>query len=187
MADAQGITGRALRLTGTVLRPGLRAAGSATAFAIDKTLESPLVEAVGEAVAKHRVIERVARPIAESGALDQLVLDAIGSPITDRLAERVLSSPAADHLVARVIESELVDHIVVRLLASDDLWILVDEIAASPAVTAAISRQGMGLADQFADVVRVRSNRADDRLERGLRRVLRRNNSNPDPPPEVLP
>jgi hypothetical protein len=32
----------------------------------------------------------------------------------------------------------------------------------------------VGLADQFAGVVRERSNRADDRIERSLRRLLSR-------------
>jgi hypothetical protein len=41
-------------------------------------------------------------------------------------------------------------------------------------VTEAISRQGMGLADQMAGVVRERSNRADDRIERGMRRLFHR-------------
>jgi hypothetical protein len=40
-------------------------------------------------------------------------------------------------------------------------------------VTEAISHQSLGLADQFADVVRNRSVRADDRVERAARRLLR--------------
>ena len=56
-------------------------------------------------------------------------------------------------------------------------------------MTEAISRQGMGLADQFAGVVRDRSNRADDRIERRLRRLLSRNGPAPQadlaPQPDV--
>jgi hypothetical protein len=150
-------------------------AGSALGgYAIDRLLASALIEGVGKAIADHRVIERVARPIAASGAVEQIVVDALASPVTDRVAERVLESPAAEQLAARAIDSELMDQVVARLLESEDLWLLVDEIARSPAVTAAISRQGLGLADQFAGVVRERSNRADDRIERSLRRLLHR-------------
>lgn len=40
------------------------------------------------------------------------------------------------------------DEFVDRLLASRALWRLVDEVADSPAVTAAITQQGLGFADQ---------------------------------------
>ena len=180
-AEPTGITGSARALAKLALWPaaaiGSRAlsAGSALGgYALDRALSSQLVEGAGKAIADHHVIERIAGPIAASGQVEQIVDDALASPVTDRVAERVLESPAAEQLAARAIESELMDQVVARLLESDDLWLLVDEIARSPSVTAAIGRQGMGLADQFAGVVRERSTRADDRLERGLRRVLRR-------------
>jgi hypothetical protein len=89
--------------------------------------------------------------------------------------QAAIDTPAARRLVAHVIDSGVVDEAVARLLESEDLWILVDEIARSPAVTDAISHQGMGLADQVAGVVRDRSRTADARLERVARRLLRRN------------
>jgi hypothetical protein len=57
---------------------------------------------------------------------------------------------------------------------------MIDEIAGSPAVTAAISQQGLGFADQVTDEVRTRSRKADDWLERAARRLAHR-------PPRVLP
>ena len=51
---------------------------------------------------------------------------------------------------------------------------MVDEIAHSPAVTDAIGQQSVGFADQVAGQVRVRSQRADARVERVARRLLRR-------------
>jgi hypothetical protein len=157
VAEPTGITGSALAFTKLALRPATAVGG----YALDRVLASSLVDALGKAIADHAVVERMATPIAASGAVERLVGDALESRVTEEL-------------VARAIESELMDEIVERLLASDDLWILVDEIAASPAVTAAISRQGMGLADQFAGVVRERSGRADDRIEGSLRRLLHR-------------
>jgi hypothetical protein len=72
-----------------------------------------------------------------------------------------------------VIQSPLLDEAVERLLESEDLWLLVDEVARSPAVTEAIGSQGLGFADQVAQDVRNRSLRADDRLEHAARRLLR--------------
>jgi hypothetical protein len=73
----------------------------------------------------------------------------------------VLESAAAERLVARVIESGLLDEVVHRLVESEDLWLLVEEIARSPAVTDAITRQSGGFADQVANGVRARSRSAD--------------------------
>jgi hypothetical protein len=85
--------------------------------------------------------------------------------------------------VARAIDSRLVDEAVARLLESEDLWVVVEEIAQSPAVTDAITQQSMGFADQVADGVRTRSRSADAWLERAARRALRRRPA--APPPEV--
>jgi hypothetical protein len=59
-----------------------------------------------------------------------------------------------------------------RLLASDGLWRAIDVIAASPAVRAAISQQGLGFADQVGEVVRRRSRNADDSIERFAQRLI---------------
>jgi hypothetical protein len=71
-------------------------------------------------------------------------------------------------------DSGLFDHFVERLLASEALQHLVEEIADSPAVTAAITQQGLSFADQLGEVVRGRSRRADDLLERAAHRVAPR-------------
>ena len=86
----------------------------------------------------------------------------------------MLDSDGMDRLVAKALESRLVDASVARVLASDELWLVVDEVARSPAVTEAIAHQGAGFADQVAEEVGERSRRADDRLERAARRLLRR-------------
>jgi hypothetical protein len=68
-----------------------------------------------------------------------------------------------------------------RLLESEELWVLVDEIARSPAVTQAITQQSLGFADQVAGGVRERSRDADGMLERAARRIVRRRQRMPDP------
>jgi hypothetical protein len=140
----------------------------------ERLLASPLMDRLGRDIPRHRVIERIVEPVVASGELDELVNRALDSPALERLANRVLESAAAERLVARVIEGPLFDEAVARLLESEDLWLIVDVVAQSPAVTEAISRQSIGFADQVAGAVRARSSRADERLEGAARRLLRR-------------
>jgi hypothetical protein len=123
----------------------------AALLAIDAALTSPLAQEVGERI--------------RASALPELI---------EPLIERAVDSPEAERLVGRVIDSRVINAAVRELLETDALWALVDEIAQSPAVTEAISRQGLSFADQMAGVVRQRSLNADDRLERLARRLARR-------------
>ena len=122
-------------------------------LALEIVLRSPLVDAFARDVVRYRVIQRVADPVVQGGE----AIDDVG--------------PA---LVAHVIESGVVDEVVDRLLQSEQFWLLVDEIASSPAVADAISHQGAGFADQMAGVVRDRSRDADARLERIARKMFGR-------------
>jgi hypothetical protein len=105
--------------------------------------------------------------------------DAIDRAITNGLIERVVDRLVAEQVIERAVDrvfddERVIDEVVKRLLESDALWVLVDEIAKSPAVTEAIGRQSIGFADQVAGEVRKRSRSADARLERVARRALRR-------------
>jgi hypothetical protein len=148
--DARAVVGLPLRVAGDV-------ASRATLAALDAVLASRVTaEAVDRIVASALVERAVARLLA-----------------TDAL-EQVMASAQEAALAQRLIDSELLDEFVDRLLQSEDLWLLVDEIARSPAVTEAIGTQSIGFADQIAGVVRDRSRTADARVERIARRVLRR-------------
>jgi hypothetical protein len=118
------------------------------ARAADAVIATPIVDAIARSLARHHVLERTAQPLLENDSLDDLV--------------------------ARVLESGMLDEVIARLLESEELWILVDEVARSPAVTDAISHQSAGLADEVAGVVRDRSRTADARLERAARRLVHR-------------
>ena len=107
-------------------------------------------------------------------AIDRILASPLAEDVLERLVGRAVDSPDAERLVGRVIDSRLVDAAVVQLLESDGLWVLVEQIARSPAVTAAISQQGVGFANQMAGVVRDRSRTADDQLEGIVRRLSRR-------------
>ncbi len=124
-------------------------------------LRGPLVDAVAREAVRAHVVERAIEPFTAGDGMERAVAAAV-------------DTPAARRLVAHVIESGVVDEAVTRLLESEELWVLVDEVARSPAVTEAISHQGAGLVDQMAGVVRDRSRSADARLERVARRLTRR-------------
>jgi hypothetical protein len=155
--------------------------------ALSRALAGPLVEEVSREVVRHRVLERTTDTVLSGDALDAIVERALEEGVVERAAARVLDgpelervaiaaleSPAMERLVARAIDSRLVDETVARLLESEDLWVVVEEIAQSPAVSDAITQQSMGFADQVADGVRASSRNADAWLERAARRALRR-------------
>ncbi|HYH59119.1 MAG TPA: hypothetical protein VD790_07845 [Thermoleophilaceae bacterium] len=123
------------------------------------------------------VVDTSSRQLA---AVTLFVVDrAIATGVVERIADRLLAAGTLEHTIDRVFDDRrVVDETVSRLLESEDLWRLVDAIAQSPAVTEAIARQSVGFADQVAGEVRAHARRADARLERRARSILRR----PDPP-----
>jgi hypothetical protein len=131
----------------------------------------PLAGPVGAAAEagiglQRRAIDR----LLDSGELENV----LASPRLQAVVEQVLDSDGAKVLVDTFFDSGLFERFVDRLLDSDALWHLVDVIAGSPAVTAAISQQGLGFADQVGTEVRSRSRKADDWLERRARRLIHR-------------
>jgi hypothetical protein len=156
-------------------------ASSLAKRAVKRALAGELVDTAGEGLARNGTVDRICEPLIASGELDRLVEAALESASMSRLTDRVIDSPAAERVVARAIDGPLLDEAVARLLESEELWLLVDEIARSPAVTDAIGSQGLGFADQVAGMVRDRSASADDRLETAIRGLIRRRRSRSAP------
>ena len=110
-----------------------------------------------------------------SSIAQEAVDRAIASGLVERAIERALDEGIVERAVDRVFdERRVIDEAVTRLIESEDLWVLVNVIAQSPAVTDAIARQSVGFADQVAGGVRKASRQADARLEHAARRALRR-------------
>ena len=131
----------------------------------------PLSGLAGAAAGAGLELERRAFDrLIESGEVDR----ALASARFQTVAAQVLESDGAHRLVDAFVDSGLFDRLVDRLLASDGLWELIDRIATSPAVTAAVSQQGLGFADQVGDGLRSRSREADAWLERAVRRLIHR-------------
>lgn len=151
-------------------------ATEAAAEAAELVLRSPPARRAVRAA-----IEDVAIELLEDPAMARLAERTLTSPRMTQLVAGVLDSEAMERLVAQVLDSRLVDASVARVLASENLWLVVEEVARSPAVADAIAHQGAGFADQVADEVGKRTRNADARLERAARRFLRR-----PPPPEAV-
>ena len=130
---------------------------------------------------------RAVNRVLESDELERVVVVAINSVHIQAALKQALESDGAAQLIDSVFDSGLIDRFLAglvdsgaldrffdRMLASEGLWNLIDEIAGSPAVTAAISQQGLGFADQVGDQVRERSRKADDWMERAARRLIGR-------------
>jgi hypothetical protein len=196
----------ALRMGGSigaaVMKPAVRRAGRAAVATLDGLLDSRLAGDVAERLAASPLAARAVRgalqgPLVEAAAADlvryrvadRLLSEGLVEHTTARVLEgeefehvvrAALESPTVERLIGDAIDSRLLDQAVVRLLESDDLWLIVDEIASSPAVTAAITQQSVSFADQVAGGVRARSRSADAWVEQRARRALRRRQA---PPP----
>jgi hypothetical protein len=184
-------------------------AARVTMFGLDRALMTPLALQIADAVLVRGVAEQVAGRVLAGPELDRIVIATLHSPALDRLveetladpvtqelldraldsprvtalAERVLDSDGMERLVAQMLESRLLDVSLERILASERLWLVVEEVAQSPVVTAAITHQGAGFADQLADEVGERSRRADLWMERLARRLVHRAGNPNDPRP----
>jgi len=141
----------------------------------------PLTGVVGAAAEAGISLEqRALDRLLESGELERL----LASTRLQAIVAQVVESDGATQLIDTFFDSGLFDRFVDRLLASDGLWRLVDVIAASPSVRAAVSQQGLGFADQVGDAVRARSRKGDRRIERAADRLMRRH---PTESPQIPP
>ena len=161
MADDQAVNSRSNVLAGFA---------SIGRHAASATLR-PLAGVAGVAAeAGINVERRAVDRMLDSGELERL----LGGTRVQAVFRQALASDGAKGLIDSFFDSGLFDHFIERLLVSESLWHLVDEVAASPAVTAAISHQGLGFADQLGNELRARSRKTDERLERAAHRLMHR-------------
>jgi hypothetical protein len=172
-------------------------------------LGTSFVDAIAAALIRAGVAERATAEMLDCGAIDRIVDRMLVSPlpqhvvdellaggIAEQVADRVLAGPELERVVqseamaafaGRMLDSRLLDQSVARVLASEQLWLVVEEIARSPAVTEAISHQSVGFAEEVVDQVGQRSRRADAWLERAAQRMLHRSTTPPVGPAPPAP
>lgn len=149
----------------------LASIGSQAAATTLRPLSAMMSAAAGVGIGlERRVVDR----LLDSDELERVLTAAINSAPIQASLRQALASDGARELIDGLFDTGLLDRFLERLLASASLWRAIDEIAASPAVTAAISQQGLGLADQVGEEVRERSRKADDWMERAARRLVHR-------------
>ena len=153
-----GRTARRLANEGRASRLRVRAQLTTTGSDL---LAGPEVDALGRALAEHRVVERIARPVLSSPQVEDGVAELLEEERTRRLVEQALDSRLA---------AEVTDH----LLQSPELERAVEQIASSAAVRAALANQSTSMANELAAGLRRRAERLDDAAERTARRWLRR-------------
>jgi hypothetical protein len=167
MAPVESVLRTGGSVGAAVAKPVVRRASGAAVATFDAVLDSRLAGDLVERVTASPLAGRALRAALEGPLVEAIARDLVRY----RVAERLLSE-------------DLVEQTTTRVLESDELWVLVEEIARSPAVTEAITRQSVGFADQVAGGVRARSRSADSWLELRARRVLRRRPTAPPDPPE---
>ncbi|MBJ7330074.1 MAG: hypothetical protein JHC95_09275 [Solirubrobacteraceae bacterium] len=151
--------------------------------AVAEAVRGPVVEVL----LADGVAEQIALRVVEGPELAQILDVTLASESMQRTIAGALDSPGVERIVGEAVEGKLIDQVVRALLQSEELWVLVTEVAESPQVTAALSRQTAGVADQITDEVRERSRDADDWVERTAHRMLRRRNRTGQPPRPALP
>jgi hypothetical protein len=165
------VAGATLDLGRRAERDARAAAGDVTRWATLTVLDGILASSVAGEAVDHVL----ASPWAE-----RTVVQAVDGDQAQRALAAALESPALERAVAQVIDSRLADDAVARIVdrtlarlpESAALWILVEAVAASPAVRAALTQQGTGFAEELAEDVRERTRQADAQLEHVARRLL---------------
>jgi hypothetical protein len=85
-----------------------------------------------------------------------------------------MESDETRRLIESAFDDAQSDHFIDRLAAGGAFCRLVDGVAGRPSARAALSQRGAGFADRIVRAVRARAREADDRVERGAQRLIRR-------------
>jgi hypothetical protein len=146
---------------------------------LDGILASSVADEATDRVLASRWAERTVVHVVDGEQARRALAAALESPALERAISQVIDSRLADDAVARIVDRTLA-----RLTDSPGLWELVEVVAASPAVRAALTQQGTGFAEEIAGDVRERSRQADAQLETAARRLLHwRRSAGPVPEP----
>jgi len=133
--------------------------------AVDRMLAGRLPDAIVRSLIEHHVVERVAAELAADVDLDLVVAAALEHETTQRLVAAIIASPGLDPLLVQATD---------RALSGPELQRVIEHVAASPEVRAALTKQSTTLAAELTDNLRVRAESMDDVAERTVRGWLRR-------------
>jgi hypothetical protein len=160
-----------------VTREAPRADESSGLFGLIGRVASFGVRSTGdalEAVIGSDAVEESIDRLLSSPAIERLIQTALSGPLVDALSRELVRQRVVERITTTLIEAGVFEPIVDAFLERPELWVLVEEIAQSPAVSDAIRQQSFGFADQVGDEVRGRTRSADDILARAARRLVGR-------------
>ena len=131
----------------------------------DHALAGPLPDAIVASLLEQRVPERVAAEIASEVDLEVAVTAALDHETTQALVQAVLLSPGFDRVLVQATD---------RALRGPEMQRVIEHVASSPEVRAALTAQSAGHAEEMVAGVRSRAEALDDVAERTVRGWLRR-------------
>ncbi len=148
------------------------AIGRLVRFGAETTIAA--TENVVEAVVGSKTVQDSVDRVMNGAAMESALSALLEGPFIDNLAREIARRQVIQRITVEAIEAGEIAPIIDALLAREELWVLVQEIAESPAVSEAVRQQSFGFADQVGDEVRGRSRSADDILARAARRLVGR-------------
>lgn len=131
----------------------------------ERLLAGRLPDTVVRLAIEHQVAERIAAELVVAIDLEAAVTDALDAERTQLLVQTVLASPGFDRLLVQATD---------RVLNGTEMQRVIQHVAASPDVRAALAAQSTGLAEEMVAGVRTRAESLDDVAERTVRGWLRR-------------
>ena len=133
--------------------------------AIDRLLASTVPDAVVRSLIENHVVERVALELAETVDVDAVVVTALEHETTQQFVAAVIASPGLDQLLVQATD---------RALRGPELQRVIEHVAASDEVRAALTQQSTTLAAEMAQGLRTRAERLDEVAERTVHGWFRR-------------
>ena len=133
--------------------------------AIDRLLASTVPDAIVRSLIENHVVERVALELAETVDVDAVVVTALEHETTQDFVAAVIASPGLDRLLVQATD---------RALRGPELQRVIEHVAASDEVRAALTQQSTTLAAEMAQGLRSRAERLDDVAERTVHGWFRR-------------
>src|SRR3954451_759238 len=121
-------------------------------------------------------VQKAVAPVARAGLRGaqglarRLGLDRVVDPGGDRGPDR----ESAGKTTERLLKSDTANRVWDKVLESDEAQKLVERVAEAPEVRAAITSQGIGLAEDLRRGIRRACRQVDMVLENGVRRFLRK-------------
>jgi hypothetical protein len=133
--------------------------------AVDRVIAGTLPDAIVRSLLEHHVVERLAQELATDIEIDAAVNAALAHETTQRLVTALIASPGLDRLLIQATD---------RALNGPEIQRVIEHVAASPEVRAALTQQSTTLAAEMAEGLRSRAEDIDDVAERTVRGWLRR-------------